>query len=108
MPADKSAEVGATSLEIPAQFVNLFQILVSGSNVRIAFAEGFQGAPVNYRAAVMMTAADARQLAAAILTSIPQDRTYSSALAAALTAPNPLSPTLTGNTLNDLLGKRNG
>jgi hypothetical protein len=72
--SEKNAPLDPASLEIPAPIVNKFQILVAGGNVRIAFAEGFQGQPTNYRSAVALTAADALELAMAILDSLPAQR----------------------------------
>jgi hypothetical protein len=104
MPTEKNAPLDPASLEIPAPFVNKFQILVAGGNVRIAFAEGFQGQPSNYRSAVAMSVADARDLAIAIIDSLPVTR---NALVGALQqyadTPLPLATateTLLGNALN--------
>ena len=56
------------ALDIPAPYVNLFQISsLDGALVRIAFAEALAGAKGNYRAAVMLPASDARELALTIL-----------------------------------------
>jgi hypothetical protein len=92
MTTDPKVTPEAVSLEIPASFVNQFQIAVVGNNVRISFAEGFAGIPPNYRSAVMMSAQDARILATAILRSLP---TPPNALAAYLREPgaNSLLPT---------------
>lgn len=64
------ADVDPLAMELPAPFVNQFQILVAGTNVRLSFAEGFKNQISNYRAAVMMSEADARELAIAILGSL--------------------------------------
>lgn len=71
MTAEISTALDASALELPAPFVNKFHILVSGSNVRLAFAEGFAGQPSNFRSAVVMSASDARDLAQAILETLP-------------------------------------
>ena len=59
------------AMEVPAIFINQFQVLVSEHVVRIAFAEGFAGQPINYRAAMTMSVEDARTLAFTILGNIP-------------------------------------
>ena len=59
------------AMEIPAPFVNQFQIVLVGGNLRISFAEGFAGEPSNYRSAVMMSSSDALALASSILNSLP-------------------------------------
>jgi hypothetical protein len=64
-----STPIDPEALAIPAPFVNRFQIsTLEGVLVRIAFAEKLvAGAKQNYRAAVMMPAGDARELALTIL-----------------------------------------
>ncbi len=69
------ADNDSAALRIAAPFVNQFQIVVAGSNVRIAFAEGFSGQATSYRSAVVMSEADARELALSILTSLPAQAT---------------------------------
>ena len=71
MAVEKNAPLDPMALEIAAPFVNKFQILVAGGNVRVAFAEGFANQPSNYRSAVVMSLTDARDLAIAIIESIP-------------------------------------
>jgi hypothetical protein len=64
-----SAPIDQEAIAIPAPYVNRFQISsLEGVLVRIAFAEALApGAKGNYRAAVMMPASDARELALTIL-----------------------------------------
>ena len=103
MAVEKNAKIDATALEIPAPFVNKFQILVSGGNVRVAFAEGFTGQPDNYRSAVVMSVSDARELAQAISESLPAPRsTLAGALGLYSGTENPLS--LPSAAAQDLLG----
>jgi len=80
------ADIDSAALRLSASFVNQFQIVVTGTNVRIAFAEGFSGQGTNYRSAVMMSEADARELALSILTSLPDRRgDYTNALTGMMT-----------------------
>lgn len=74
MADDPKAPIDPLSLEVPAPFVNKFQVLVAGTNVRVTFAEGFANQPNNYRSAVMLSAGDARALALAIIESLPPAR----------------------------------
>jgi hypothetical protein len=62
-------QVDPAVMALPAHFINRFQIatLAAGTLVRVAFAEATTPTSVNYRAAVMMTAAEAKELAASIL-----------------------------------------
>jgi len=64
-----SAPIDPEALAIPAPYVDRFQIsTLEGVLVRIAFAEALAvGAKGNYRAAVMMTASNAKELALTIL-----------------------------------------
>ena len=82
--ADK---VDPEAMELPAPFVNQFQVLVAGANVRISFAEGFAGQPSNYRSAVVMSIADARELALAVFGNIPSPPNAFSGLEGALDNP---------------------
>ena len=65
----KCTRTDPAALAIPAAYTNLFQIsTLEGVLVRIAFAEAFADeGKGNYRAAVMMPAGAARELALAIL-----------------------------------------
>jgi len=74
VPIETDAQLDPLALEIPASFVNKFQILVSGAHVRVAFAEGVSGQANNYRSAVAMSVSDARDLALAILESLPASK----------------------------------
>jgi hypothetical protein len=63
------------SLKIPAIFTNHFQILATGGNVRITFAEAVGVKPgdppsIAYHLAVALTLQDARELAEGILASL--------------------------------------
>jgi hypothetical protein len=62
--------VDPASLAIPAPFVNSFQVLFTGTTIRVAFAERVAGEPFNYRSAIVMGHADAKQLADALLASL--------------------------------------
>ena len=73
-------EIDPAALRIAAPFINQFQILVSGGHVRISFAEGFRGQSSNYRSAVTLSEADARDLAHSILSSIPATKNAFSGL----------------------------
>ncbi len=73
--------VDPAAMKIQASFVNQFQIVMAGNNVRISFAEGFQGQPSNYRSAVVMSAQDAFLLASSLLNAtMPQQQTALSGL----------------------------
>ena len=65
-----SAPIDQEALAIPAPYVDRFQIsTLEGVLVRIAFAEALvAGEKAHYRAAVMMPASNARELALTILT----------------------------------------
>ena len=65
----KSAPIDPVSLAIPASYVDRVQIsTLEHGLVRIAFAEALAGgAKGNYRAAVMMSASNAREFALTIL-----------------------------------------
>jgi hypothetical protein len=82
------------ALDVPATFANLFQVLVAGPNVRVAFAEGFAGQDPNYRFAVAMSVEDARTLAYTILGNLPPQPQQGNALTGVLgiPTPNPLFP----------------
>jgi hypothetical protein len=75
--------IDPAAMKIPAPFINQFQIIQIGNNIRIAFAEGFQGEPSNYRSAVTMSANDALLLASSILNSLPQPSPFAPGLGAA-------------------------
>jgi hypothetical protein len=64
-----SAPIDQESLAIPAPYVDRFQISsLNGVLVRISFGEALAaGGKAHYRAAVMMPANDARELALTIL-----------------------------------------
>lgn len=64
--ADK---IDPLAMELPAPFINQFQVLSTEGNVRISFAEGFSDTPPFYRSAVVMSARDARALALAIVSN---------------------------------------
>jgi hypothetical protein len=90
------ADIDIMAMEIPAPFVNQFQILVTGNNIRISFAEGFRGQPSNYRSAVVMSEADARDLAISILQNIQvlQQNSLTGAMTPhALSGISPIPPT---------------
>jgi hypothetical protein len=80
MAVETNVKTDPQALAVPAPFVNKFQILVAGGNVRLAFAEGFADQPGNYRSAVSMGAQDALELAVAIITSLPSGITLSAPL----------------------------
>jgi hypothetical protein len=67
-----SAPVDPEALAVPAPYVDRFQITAfPGALVRIAFAEALTAdAKGNYRVAVMMPAANARELALTILNAL--------------------------------------
>jgi hypothetical protein len=67
-----SAPIDPEALAIPAPYVDRFHIsTLQGVLVRIAFAEVLvAGGEANYRAAVMMPAANARELALTILNAL--------------------------------------
>ena len=67
-----SAPIDSEALAIPAPYVNRFQIsMLEGVLVRIAFAEVLTAdGKGNYRTAVMMPAAGARELALTILNAL--------------------------------------
>ena len=58
------------ALQMPAAFVNKFQVLVAGSNIRMALGEGVPGTPNFYRTAVVLSAPDALELVDALLQAI--------------------------------------
>jgi hypothetical protein len=87
MAVETNVPPDLAALETPAPFVNRFQIMDAGANIRIAFAENFSGQQTFYRSAVMMSAQDARELAEAILTTLPPQ--YRNALAEILKSGGP-------------------
>jgi hypothetical protein len=64
-----STPIDPEALALPAPYVNRFQLTtLEDALVRIAFAEAVaDGAMGNYRAAVMLSASNARELALTIL-----------------------------------------
>ena len=64
-----STPIDPEALAMPAPYVDRFQVsTLEGVLVRMAFAEALAaGAKGNYRAAVMMSASNARELALTIL-----------------------------------------
>lgn len=113
MSENRNEQLDPGAMELPAPFVNRFQVLVAGDNVRISFAEGFAGQVSNYRSAIVMSSSDARALAQAIISSFPSSGLaagYQAAVAAGLGLG---TPTLLGgapskNALRDAvrLGKK--
>ncbi len=73
MAVEINIEVDLLSLEVPAPYVNKFQILASGGTLRVAFAEAIPNISTNYRSAVVMNLEDARELAEAILRTLPSE-----------------------------------
>ena len=67
-----SAPIDQDALTIPAPYVDRFQLSsLNGVLVRISFAESLAaGEKAHYRAAVMMPANDARELALTILNAL--------------------------------------
>jgi hypothetical protein len=66
-----STPVDQDALTVPAPYVNRFQITtVDRTLVRISFAEMLGSDRRNYRAAVMMTVGDAKEIALSILTMV--------------------------------------
>lgn len=68
MPLEINQPLDSEGLAKPAYFVNRFQLVgLAPGLVRVAFGEAYGEPPViNYRAALVMTLDDARQLADAI------------------------------------------
>ncbi|HJS45908.1 MAG TPA: hypothetical protein VJ753_05855 [Rhizomicrobium sp.] len=60
----------SSALELPAPYVNQFQVLVAGSNIRVAFAEKGPGEGYAYRSAVVMSSGDAVELVGYLLDAI--------------------------------------
>jgi hypothetical protein len=57
-------------LKLPAPYVNKVQVLVAGTNIRMAFAEGLPGQQINYRSAVVISSQDALNLVDELLKAI--------------------------------------
>ncbi len=68
----ESTPIDPEALAVPAPYVDRFQITAfPGALVRMAFAEALTAdGKAHYRAAVMMAAADARELALTILNAL--------------------------------------
>ena len=71
MAIEQNAEVDFSAFAVPAIFANRVQVGGGPGFIRLAFSEtGSQTGPFFYRAAVLMTADDARSLAEAILATL--------------------------------------
>jgi hypothetical protein len=67
----KSTPVDPAALAVPAQFVNRFQVtIVDGTLVRVSFGEALGSDADAYRAAVIMTVSNARELALSMMTML--------------------------------------
>lgn len=72
----RSTPIDQEALAISVPFVNRFQITkVNETFVRISFAEALGSSRRNYRAAVIMSAADAKEIALSILNVLGTDST---------------------------------
>ena len=66
-----STPIDQDALTLPAPYVNRFQITtVDRTLVRVSFAESLGSDRRSYRTAVMMTVADAKEIALSILTML--------------------------------------
>lgn len=66
MAVETDVAFDPAALSVPAVYANRFQVTVVGSFVRVAFAEGMEGKNFQYRTAVVMNIADARELTQAV------------------------------------------
>jgi hypothetical protein len=59
-----------SALHIPAPYTNRIQVLVAGSNIRVAFGEGLPDGSNVFRSAVVMSSSDALELVDYLLQAI--------------------------------------